>query len=139
MKSIPAFAALLALMAAPAFAQSSPAPAPVPAPAEAVASIGTCGPAPSAPALPAIDTLKTAKAISAATDSLNAYLSLSQANLLCRRTAIEAERAEMLAKQSQLQAQTEAYNNDVRAITEIRDGWDAQVKAYNDKQNKTRR
>lgn len=138
MRSLPVLAVALAVMAAPAFAQSGPAPTPAPAPAEA-ASIGNCGPTPSAPALPAIDTLKTAKAISAATDSLNAYLTLSQANLLCRRTAIEAERAEMLAKQAQLQAQTEAYNTDVRAITEIRDGWDAQVKAYNDKQNKARR
>lgn len=137
MKSLPVLAAALAVMVAPAFAQSGPAP--TPAPAEAVVPIEKCGPVPSAPALPTVDTLKTAKAVSAATDSLNLYLTLSQANLLCRRTAIEAERAEMLAKQSQLQAQTEAYNNDVRAITEIRDGWDAQVKAYNDKQNKARR
>lgn len=135
MKSLLTFAAALTLLTAPAFAQSGPAPAA----AEAPAALATCGPIPTAPTLPNVDTLKTAKAISAATDTLNAYLTLSQANLLCRRTAIETERAEMLAKQTALQAQTEAYNNDVRAITEVRDGWDAQVKAYNEKQNKGRR
>lgn len=143
MKSVLLLTAAIALLATPALAQTptEPAPAATAASPAAVAApaVEGCGAVPAAPALADVSTLKNAKEISAATDVLNAYLANAQANLMCRRSFIERERAAMLAKQEMLKVQTDSYNEDVRLITGVRDGWDAQVTAYNEKQKKSRR
>lgn len=144
MKSASLMPVCFALIAGPAFAQTPASPAaPVAAPSAPVVAatpappVGNCGPAPTAPVMGDVTGL-TAKQITAATESLNAFLLNAQGNLACRRAAIEMDRAAWVAKQEVLKAQTDAYNEDIKAITGVRDAWDAQVKAYNDKQSRRR-
>lgn len=144
MKAVLAALAVTAL-ATPlaAFAQTAPADpaqpaAPAVTPAPIPASIAACGAAPTAPTLPDIAGAKNAKDVSAATEQLNAFISAAQANLACRRDAITAERNQMLALQEQLKLQTESYNTDVRAVTELRNAFEAQVTAFNERQDRRR-
>lgn len=140
MKSAILLIVCFALMAAPALAQTGAPPAAPAAPSAAAAPVppvGNCGPAPAAPQAVDIATL-TDKQITAATEALNAFLQNAQGNLTCRRSGIEADRAALVAKQEVMKAQTDAYNEDVKSITAVRDAWDAQVKALNDKRSKRR-
>lgn len=136
MKTVLILTAAFALLSTPVFAQAAATPTAPAAPAVAATPLPTCGPIPAAPALVDVATLKGPKEVTAATEALNGYLLNAQANLTCRRTFIEGERAAMQAKQEMLKAQTDSYNEDVRVITGVRDAWDAQVTAFNEKQKK---
>jgi len=142
MKLVLAALAVTALSAVPALAQTTapaqPAPAVAVTPAPVPASIQACGAAPAAPSLPDLSTVKNAKDVNAATEQLNTYLTGAQTNLACRRDAITAERQALLAEQEQLKLQTDSYNADVKAVQQIRDTFQAQVEAFNERQNKRR-
>lgn len=139
------WAIAIAALAGPAFAQPATPPAPATPPvvtpaapaapaAAPIEGVVACGPIPALPTPPDISKERNPTKINAFTDKLNEYITAANANLNCRKAAIEVEKAKLVELQNSIRGAVDTFNAESGTVKAMIDKWTADVAAYEARQ-----